>query len=59
VTIEIVAQEGLFAVKLPDGWENNDMPDTFDTRGDAINWVLANYPDATIEHVHADYELEE
>jgi hypothetical protein len=49
----------LFAVKLPDGWENNDMPDTFDTRGDAINWVLANYPDATIEHVHADYELEE
>jgi flavin reductase (DIM6/NTAB) family NADH-FMN oxidoreductase RutF len=57
MTIKIVAQEGLFAVNLPDNIVRDDMPDTFDTRGDAINWVLANYPSAVIEHVHADYEL--
>lgn len=55
--IHIVNQEGLFRVDLPDGTENKDMPNSFDTRQDAIHWVLANYPDAVIEHVHGQEEL--
>lgn len=52
--IEIYYEDGKYKVREQNG---DDVLEEYESRGDAINAVLANFPDAVIEHVHGDHEL--